>query len=202
MLRQRSYGQKILASLCPTPVLSELAAVLCGPGPHEAERAPRQSTVEDTQVVDRQLSPHLAVLGMEMRRSMIRAVHPNDDAVELAEPRHGRACYRNTVVMRWHIAAAEREGFGSSAATHAGSILLSRKVMRYCASRRGVLQKRQNAPSRSDFAPRKTAAARRGTAAVPSRRPCRPWVRGSALNRAGSLFYPCSAVRRWDTAAG
>src|SRR5690242_14807331 len=65
---------------------------------------------------------------MEMRGRMVRTVHPDHDAVELAEARHGVACYRTSVFLRWQAelnvlwsisALAERAG--QLGAAHAGA---------------------------------------------------------------------------------
>ena len=61
MLRQRRDGLRTL------PVLSQLGPVNQRPLPHQAHRPGRQMAVEQPEVFDRKLCPHLAVLGVKVQ---------------------------------------------------------------------------------------------------------------------------------------
>lgn len=88
MLLQRCDWQQIFPSLRPTPVLFELEQMQTRPLADETHCPWRQASFEYSRAVQRDTGPMVAVLCMEVRWWMIRPIHPDDDPIEGADPRH------------------------------------------------------------------------------------------------------------------
>jgi len=87
-LRQRIDGIQRSPFAGIPPTLVQLGLPQPRPFAHEAQRPRRQEALNYLPGQDCQLGPMLAVLRMEVRGKVLPPVHPYDDAVELAEPRH------------------------------------------------------------------------------------------------------------------
>src|SRR6266487_765704 len=88
MLLQGCYGHEFFASLCSAPIFEKLRHMQGYPFPDQAKSPGWQAAFQQGRAIDCQACPILTVLSMEMRRRVIRPVHPDDDAVEGADPRH------------------------------------------------------------------------------------------------------------------
>lgn len=89
MLGQRLNRRQRLQFLSARPVIGELLGMEPCPRSDESQRTRWERPVEYPQRGELDLSYLLAVLGVEVRRRMIGAVHPYDDAVERGQASHG-----------------------------------------------------------------------------------------------------------------
>ena len=88
MLGQRLNRRQGLQFLGACPVIGELLGMESRPSSDESQRARWKRAIENPQGAELDLSDLIAVLGVEVRRRMIGAVHPDDDSVERGETRH------------------------------------------------------------------------------------------------------------------
>src|SRR3569623_957404 len=72
------------------PVLLQFAAVLRRPFEHESQGSTRQLAFDDFHRAQIDQFLRIAVNGVKMGRGVIREIHPNQDAVEGADRRHGQ----------------------------------------------------------------------------------------------------------------
>src|SRR5271166_1796996 len=89
MLGQRLDPRHRLQCLRAHPVISEFLGMDACPRPDEPQSTRWKRPIENSQRSEFDLSDVIAVLGVEMRRRMIGAVHPYDDSVERGQARHG-----------------------------------------------------------------------------------------------------------------
>jgi hypothetical protein len=88
MLGQWLDWRQRLQCLGAHPVVSELLGMEACPCPDEPQRTRRKRSIENSQRGELDLSDLIALLGVEVRRRMIGAVHPYDDSVERGQARH------------------------------------------------------------------------------------------------------------------
>jgi len=92
MLGQRLDRRQRLQCLSAHPVIGKLLGMEACPRSDEPQRTWWKRPIENAQRGEFDLSDVIAVLGVEVRRRMIGAVHPDDDSVE-----HGQARHRDIV---------------------------------------------------------------------------------------------------------
>jgi len=80
------------------PILAQFVAMFHGPFQHEGEGAAAQFSLTDLQCVDVDLRRVVAVVDVEVRRRMIVELHPNRNAVELADCRHASSGRDSSIV--------------------------------------------------------------------------------------------------------
>jgi hypothetical protein len=105
-LFERIDRPKRLVSTSTTPVVAQLGLVRTRPLDHQPHRPGRNPAGENGKAFDLDRDLIVAVGGVEMRPSArmdFVVVHPDDDPVEAADPRHGR-----------RIVATVPVGFGTS----------------------------------------------------------------------------------------
>lgn len=88
MLRQRFDRNERLERLGARPIVGELRGVQPCPLPDESQRSRRQCAVDDPQGVKLDLDHVFAVLSVEVRWRVVRAVHPDHYPVEGGQTRH------------------------------------------------------------------------------------------------------------------
>lgn len=88
MLGQRLNRRQGLQFLSARPVVGELLGMEACPRSDEPQRTRWERPIEYSQLGELDLSDLLAVLGMEVRRGMIGAIHPYNDSVERGQTRH------------------------------------------------------------------------------------------------------------------
>jgi hypothetical protein len=88
MLGQRLDRRQRLQCLSAHPVIGKLLDMEACPRSDEPQRTQWKRPIENAQRGELDLSDLIAVLGMEVRRRMIGAVHPDDDSVERGQTRH------------------------------------------------------------------------------------------------------------------
>lgn len=88
MLGQCLDRRQRLERLGAHPVISQLLGMEARPSPDEPQRPRWERPVENSQAGELDLRNLIAILGVEVRRRMIRPVHPDDDSVERGQARH------------------------------------------------------------------------------------------------------------------
>jgi hypothetical protein len=88
MLGKRFDRRQGLQCLGTHPVIGELLGMESCPRSDEPQRTRWKRPVENAQSGELDLRNLVAVLGVEVRRRMIGAVHPYDDSVERGQTRH------------------------------------------------------------------------------------------------------------------
>lgn len=88
MLGQRLDRRQGLQFPGAHPVISELIGMESCPRSDEPQRTRWKRPIEYAQRGELDLRDLVAVLGVEVRRRMIGAVHPYDDSVERGQARH------------------------------------------------------------------------------------------------------------------
>ncbi len=94
MLGQRLDRRQRLQRLRARPVISELLGMEACPRPDKPQRTRWKRSIENSQRGKLYLGRLITVLGVEVRRRMVGAVHPYDDPVERRQARHRAiVCY-------------------------------------------------------------------------------------------------------------
>jgi len=88
MLGQRLDRHQRLQCLGTHPVIGELLGMESCPRSDEPQRTRWKRSIENAQSGELDLRDLVAILGVEVRRRMIGAVHPYDDSVERGQTGH------------------------------------------------------------------------------------------------------------------
>jgi len=116
MLGQRLDRRQGFQCLGTHPVIGELLGMESCPRSDEPQRTRWKRPIENAQSGELDLRNLVAVLGVEVRRRMIGAVHPYDDSVERGQARHRAIVGYSTADMADPLSLQGSSSIGGSAA--------------------------------------------------------------------------------------
>lgn len=127
-LRQRVNGVQRVVTSRLLPSILQVRPMQFQPLAHKPEGTRWKESVEQSPISNRQLRPVPAELGVEVGREMVAPIHPDDDPVELRDPRHGSAqpCARGFLALRGLGPGGPTRRAASSNASRSTYVSLSR----------------------------------------------------------------------------